>query len=253
MNEAEPGDQHPGADEGSASAGAPTQLQIKVGVHPESGFAPTDGTLETRHHDGDLESHIKLLHELASPYAGRGKLILTCYGEDPDTGKAIPSAIGDYEIGDDAQMIKDAQELISIPHGNVYVPLAVMRPDLPSGKKGGENDIVAVLGLVADFDDRDAAAYATRLPLPPNYVLETSAGRYQAFYFFDRPATLNEAKPLGQALKEYARCDSGTGDMSHVWRVPGALNWPNRKKVVEQGRPRAPQRVKVAVPFDGAL
>jgi hypothetical protein len=41
-------------------------------------------------------------------------------------------------------MIKDARQLISIAHGNVY---AVMRADLPPGKKGGENDIVAVLAI----------------------------------------------------------------------------------------------------------
>jgi hypothetical protein len=53
-----------------------------------------DGTLETRHHEADVESHIKLVHKRGSPYAGRGKLILTCYGEDPDTAQAIPPAIG---------------------------------------------------------------------------------------------------------------------------------------------------------------
>ncbi|MGC1293449.1 MAG: primase-helicase family protein, partial [Alloacidobacterium sp.] len=33
-------------------------------------------------------------------------------------------------------------------------------------------------------------------------------------------------------------------DISHVWRVPGALNWPNSKKVAA-GRPRDPQLVRV--------
>jgi RepB DNA-primase N-terminal domain len=115
---------------------------------------------------------------------------------------------------------------------------------LPSGAKGLERDIVACLGIVADFDDPDAARWAERLPIPPNYVLETSEGRFQAFYLFDKPEALEVVKPLAERLKAFAKCDHGTSDISHVWRVPGALNWPNAKKVAE-GRARDPQLVRV--------
>jgi hypothetical protein len=71
------------------------------------------------------------------------------------------------------------------------------------------------------------------LPIPPNYVLETSAGRFQAFYLFDKPEELKVVKPIAERLKAFARCDHGTSDISHVWRVPGALNWPNAKKVAD--------------------
>ena len=121
---------------------------------------------------------------------------------------------------------------------------AIYRPDLPSGAKGFERDIVACLGIVADFDDPDAAQWVERLPLPANYVLETSAGRFQAFYLFDKPEAPEDVKPVAERLKTFARCDHGTMDISHVWRVPGALNWPNAKKVAE-GRARDPQLVRV--------
>ncbi len=130
------------------------------------------------------------------------------------------------------------------PHHNIYMPLALFRPDLPSWAKGYERDVVACLGIVADFDDSDAAKWAERLPTPPNYVLETSAGRFQAFYLFDKPEPLDLVKPVAERLKAYAGCDHGTSDMSHVWRVPGALNWPNAKKVRE-GRSPEPQLVRV--------
>jgi hypothetical protein len=81
-------------------------------------------------------------------------------------------------------------------HRNVYLSLAVLRPDLPPAKKGFEADIVGVLGIVADFDDPEAAHWAHRLPLPPDYVLETSAGRFQAFYILDKPYPVEEAKPI---------------------------------------------------------
>ncbi|MGA8550961.1 MAG: DNA-primase RepB domain-containing protein [Stellaceae bacterium] len=76
------------------------------------------------------------------------------------------------------------------------------------------------------------------LALTPNYVLETSAGRFQAFYLFDKPEAPEDVKRVAERLKAFAKSDHGTMDVSHVWRVPGALNWPNAKKVAE-GRARA--------------
>ena len=47
--------------------------------------------------------------------------------------------------------------------------------------------------------------------------------------------------------------NSGTGDIAHVWRIPGTLNWPNAKKVHERGRPREPQAVRLETPWAGDL
>jgi hypothetical protein len=132
---------------------------------------------------------------------------------------------------------------------NVYVALAVFRPDLPQDKKGQESDIIGVLGLVPDFDDGEAHRWPERLPVPANYALETSAGRFQAFYVFDQPYSVAEAKAIAERLKQHAACDHGTSDMSHVWRVAGTLNWPNARKAA-LGRPLEPQPVKVAQPWD---
>src|ERR1700730_581274 len=117
------------------------------------------------------------------------------------------------------------------------MPVAVFQPGLQPGGKGYERDVAACLGLVADFDDPDAACWADRLPAPPNYVLETSTGRFHAFYLFRKPELLEAVKPVAQRLKAFAGCDHGTSDISHVWRIPGTLNWPNAKKVGE-GRSR---------------
>ncbi|TIT73002.1 MAG: hypothetical protein E5W60_03370, partial [Mesorhizobium sp.] len=69
------------------------------------------------------------------------------------------------------------------------------------------------------------------LPLEPNLILETSPGNGQPFWLFDRPLKPAEAKPLAEALKRATGSDNGTADVTHVWRVPGTLNWPNRKKL----------------------
>ena len=63
-------------------------------------------------------------------------------------------------------MVDQIELLSREQHRNVYVPLAVFDPNLPPGRKGSETQIVAALGLVADFDDTDAANYRKRMPVP---------------------------------------------------------------------------------------
>jgi len=199
-----------------------------------------------------VRTHVEMLHQLAAPLTGRRKLIVATYGEDPLKGKEIVSKVCQFPIGDVEPMVKAIINLNTERHRNVYCPWAVMRKDLPSGKKGSEQDIVWLMGLVSDFDDDDAANWSHRLPCPPNYVLETSAGRFQTFYIVDKPSSVTGAKRVAEKLKAFAHCDHGSADLSHVWRVPGTLNWPNAKKVKE-GRPREPQVVRVLQPWDGAL
>src|SRR5260370_27442935 len=183
--------------------------------------------------------HSALLHDFAARVKRPGKLVLTAFGEDPsrvnpDTGKPgirLAPKVFHVEVGDHALMAERVGEVASLAHYNVYMPLAVFHPDLRPGAKGAEADILACFGLVADFDDANAANWADRLPIPPHYVLETSSGRFQAFYFLKDPMPVEAVKPVAQRLKAYAGCDHGTSDISHVWRIAGTLNWPNAKKV----------------------
>jgi RepB DNA-primase from phage plasmid len=206
----------------------------------------------------EIRAHCEMIHTLAAPLAGQGKLVIGCFGEDPGRPNPKTGAIGcplaprvvHVEIGAIESTARTVTDLTVGKHRNVYASLAVFRSDLVPGKKGFEKDIIAVLGLVADFDDTDSARWEERLPLPPNLVLETSTGRFQAFYFFDKPEAFAAAKPVAARLKTCARCDDGTADLSHVWRIAGTLNWPNAKKV-GAGRPREPQTVRVVRPWQG--
>jgi hypothetical protein len=193
---------------------------------------------------------VKLLHDLAAGFPG--KLIVASFGEDPTEGAKLAPRVEHFQIGDVDAMTAACVRLSGERHRNVYVPLAVFRSDLPPGKKGEEADVAAVLGAVGDFDDADAARWAERLPLPANYAIESSAGRFQTFHFYDRPLPPKPAKAIATRLKSFVKCDHGTSDVCHVWRVPGTLNWPNAKKLRE-GRAAAPQSVKVATEWDGAL
>jgi hypothetical protein len=62
----------------------------------------------------------------------------------------------------------------------------------------------------------------------------------------------SEAKPIAVALSNAIGGDHGTKDVSHVWRIPGTLNWPTPNKIA-RGRPRDPQVVIVHEPWSGVL
>ena len=129
-----------------------------------------------------------------------------------------------------------------IEHANVYMPLHVVRPGLVGSARGAKRDIVAVLGLVADMDS-DTGKIGD-FPFEPSFEIETSPGNFQPAIIFDRPATPDEAEPLAKALQRATGADFGTGDIAHVWRVPGTLNWPTAKKIA---RGRSPYPVPVCL------
>jgi len=185
--------------------------------------------------------HIKLLHRAAQGLDG--KLVLTSYGEDPATGKAIQPKVEQFSIGDWQGMSERALQWKAEPHRNVYAPLGLVKHGVNS--RGKASDYSHVFGVVADFDDDNAADYMNRLPIPPCLVLESSQGRFQCHYLFNRPVATDEAKEIGKRLVAYSECDGCSSDPIHVWRVAGCLNWPNKKKVGE-GRPAEPQLVSVA-------
>src|SRR5436305_648078 len=59
-----------------------------------------------------------------------------------------------------------------------------------------------------------------------------------------------DAELIAKALQLATNSDHGTGDIAHVWRAPGCLNWPKAKKVRE-GRPRQPAPVVILQPDNG--
>ncbi|WP_440531399.1 DUF3987 domain-containing protein [Sinorhizobium fredii] len=98
----------------------------------------------------------------------------------------------------------------------------------------------------------DDTGRAGEMPIEPNLVIESSPGNFQEFLLLDRPLSPTEAKPLASALKRAAGSDHCTMDVSHVWRVPGCINWPNRKKL-QRGRSPYPVAVTVSLSWGGNL
>jgi putative DNA primase/helicase len=192
--------------------------------------------------------HVVAIHRLAAASGMRGKLILAGYGE------GLRPAVYHFAVGDVGALVAGVRQVI-LAHSdeprNWYMPLAIMRPDLEPGLKGGESDIVAVLGAVIDCD-ADKGGDAPRSPVEANCVLETSPGNQQQFLAFDRPLPLGEAKPLLVALQRMTGADCAS-DASHVWRMPGCLNWPTAAKLKPpRNRPAEPAAVRVIQPWNGS-
>lgn len=190
--------------------------------------------------------HLESIIKAAQNTGNDGKLILASYGQNPCTGRDIVPKIRhiNLEKANIETILKIIETWTKEPHRNVYTPLCLMRPDLPAGRKGGIDDIIAVFGVCADFDDENAVQYLERLPLDPDIVLETSKGRYQAMFLFNSPISIDKAKYIAAMLQKYSGCDHGTKDISHVWRSADTWNYPNKKKV-DEGRSPKPQRVKM--------
>lgn len=201
----------------------------------------------------ELHNHFKMIHDLAAGIDG--KLILSGFGEN-----LIP--INEhFQIGDYEAMAQYAAQLNKQQGRNVYTPLVVMRPDLPSNAKGGEDDVVAILGFVVDFDAGRGKDWKKRLPdsIDAQYVLETSPDNAQCFIFLETPILINSeteqhnAKYLLQKLTFSCNgADHAGAELSHVWRIPSLNNWPNKKKIKE-GRDTAPYKVRTMKEWDGSL
>jgi hypothetical protein len=196
----------------------------------------------TKFDRAQIERHCAILHTAASN-AGieGGKLALCVYGEDPATKAKTHSVVRHFAIGDVAGMVNAAMAFENEPHANVYTLFAVLKPETPDGTRKAA-DIAKVLALVVDGDaDKGQAA-----PVPPmaaSYVLQSSEGNLQHVYWLDTPLEPDDARQLGNAIGRATGADCA-GDIAHVWRVPGCLNWPNAVKI-RRGRKPESQPVSI--------
>lgn len=195
-----------------------------------------------------IRTHVEMLHQLAAGI--QGKFVVSTFFANPTGEDRSRGTISHHAVGDVGGMVDAVMAHAFTPNANCYVCPNLMRLNLERGKKGAEADVVAVLAIVADMDDDTGRAGA--MPTDPNYVIESSPGNFQCFLLLDKPLPPGEAKPLAMALKRAANSDHCTVDVSHVWRVPGCLNWPNAKKLA-RGRSPNPSAVRIAQPWDGSL
>ncbi|CDM57179.1 hypothetical protein LPU83_1507 [Rhizobium favelukesii] len=189
-----------------------------------------------------------MLHSLAAGLDGL--LVVSTYHANPTGETDTPGIVTHHRIGDVEGMVDSILSHAETPNANIFTGLHVMRRGVAVGKRGTEADILATLGFVVDLD-ADTGKIGD-MPIEPSLALETSSGNFQPFVLLDRPIAPGAAKPLAAALKRATGSDHGTGDVAHVWRIPGTLNWPNKKKL-ERGRSPEPVAVTVDLRWDGSL
>ena len=109
-------------------------------------------------------------------------------------------------------------------HYEVYACMNTIQPFSHGRKKA---DILHVRHLYLDFDnDGDTAVDALlgRTDLPhPNYVIQTSVGKYQIVWKVQH-FTMNDAERLLRALAREAGADIAATDAARVLRLPGFFN-----------------------------
>jgi hypothetical protein len=195
-----------------------------------------------------IRRHVSMLHQFA--HGIDGVLVASTFYANPTGDNDSPGAVSHHLVGDVDGMVESIMAHSTTPNANAYADVQVMRKGLARGARGTAADIVAVLGLVVDLDADTGKAGS--MPVEPNMVVETSPGNFQPFVLFDRPLSVAEAKSLAEAMKRATDSDNGTADVAHVWRIPGSLNWPNRKKL-ERGRASAPAAVVTDLSWDGSF
>jgi hypothetical protein len=190
-----------------------------------------------------IRNHVELLHRTALGLDGKFVVSVFFNGDSPGT-------ITHHRVGEADDMVAAITAHATTPGANVYTGLHLMRSDLPRGKRGTRADITAVLGLVADMDADTGKVGA--LPVTASYVVETSPGNTQPVVLFDHAVAPERAEMLAKALQKATSSDAGTGDITHVWRIPGTLNYPGAAKIT-RGRSPAPVPVWLHTVFAGEI
>jgi len=132
------------------------------------------------------------------------------------------------------------------PERNVYVRLCTLKDGVKDANRVSEGQVDQALCLVLDFDAKDGHRLnVDALPIPPTEIVVTSQlpePSYQVRYWYNEPVTPARHKEIAEwfktrlGLSDKAFDKSGTGTASHLWRVLGSLNWPNKGKI-DAGRP----------------
>lgn len=150
-----------------------------------------------------------------------------------------------FRVGASWEMSEEARNCGK--HSNVYFGPALMRRDLPIGQRGTEADIVAVCSIVIEEDGDTGKLVTLPAGIRPSFEVVTSRNptvNKHYHFVFEKPLPPREAKALAELMHRKCGGDSGGRDITHVWRVPQTLNFPDWRKLV-RGRPETPQPVEL--------
>jgi hypothetical protein len=120
---------------------------------------------------------------------------------------------GDFEAG------KDKLAILNRAGHGIFVAINKLREE--DALRRTASNVVKVRGL---FVDLDGAPVPKEWPLPPQLIVETSRGRYQACWVTEG-VPLDRFSELQIALAALFDGDPAVKDLARVMRVPGFVHW----------------------------
>lgn len=154
-----------------------------------------------------------------------------------------------FSLNQKQDLIRKVEQLKSM--GDVYFTVGLQKLDLPNGKRGTSETVIALPGVWVDIDVQgpdhkkrnliptmDAALdFINGLPLKPTLIINTGGG-YHCYWMlktpllFSRPKTRQEAKHLSENFQKTIRLKAqeknwhidNTSDLARVLRIPGTDN-----------------------------
>lgn len=120
---------------------------------------------------------------------------------------------------------QENENIVALPskHNN-YFTYATFKPNKNGKYKRQKSQFCALHAIM--LDDIGTKVDRDRLTLPPSWLIETSAGNYQAGYILEKP--LHDAKTADQLMKAIIQaglCDPGAGGpTSRLARLPVATH-----------------------------
>jgi len=196
-----------------------------------------------------IAEYVRMRHVLAAGLTGKFLVIVL-------TPEQKVRWIGHFAVGETERMFRSiiafcpAIGTWSVMRGfeplNLYCPWALFHPNIPAkgkGSGGREMDVIWSFAAVGDVDCDKRAE--TPLPFAPSCRLETSPGNFQDFFVYPQPITFAHAKVTLAALNRMTGNDDAEKDASHIWRIPGTLNYPTQAKIA-RGRSPVPWLVRWA-------
>jgi len=235
--------QHNGIDsQTDAKAGrTPSEFSAKIGY----------GETITPINQTEIEAHCKLMIETTVRLGIKtGKLVILAVDPDNNANKAYKHfALNGRNVG--PRMTSYALAQVKARR-NVYAAWAVFANDMPNDSRGGAKHATHIMALASDRDAYEGltddgelrpAKYGDTV-LPASVSVQSSIQgeriSHHDIYLLSEPAKPDDAKRVGEKLRQAMRADSGTGDIVRVLRIPGTPNFPNKKKVAA-GRDPNPQ------------
>lgn len=94
-----------------------------------------------------------------------------------------------------------------------------------NGKGRSSHNIIRIRAFFADLDN---TPLPTRWILPPSIIVETSPGRFHAYWLTSDKTPLSLFKGVQKAIAELYGGDSSVCDLCRVMRIPGFIHWKGK-------------------------